>query len=113
MCCYCIIANGMLLPYAHQPTCFCGLPPPYLCLPHPCCPRCPLPPHPYRAAKLRDASLVAEELGNVLTYSRHLATFANEEDLVPGLGPVTVHGGGWGGRRGMAQSAYMEVGVEE
>uniref|UniRef100_A0A7S0S6E9 Uncharacterized protein n=1 Tax=Chlamydomonas leiostraca TaxID=1034604 RepID=A0A7S0S6E9_9CHLO len=43
--------------------------------------------------KAKDAAAAVAEVNEVLEYSRKLAKYANEEDLIPGLGPVTIAGG--------------------
>ncbi|KAF5843790.1 hypothetical protein DUNSADRAFT_5027 [Dunaliella salina] len=41
----------------------------------------------------RDSSVIMDEVSAALDYSRKLARYANEEDLIPGLGFVTLAGG--------------------
>jgi len=41
----------------------------------------------------RDSSVIMDEVSAALDYSRKLAKYANEEDLIPGLGFVTLAGG--------------------
>ncbi|KAF8060559.1 SULTR2 [Scenedesmus sp. PABB004] len=45
--------------------------------------------------KARDPAAIVEALGHVLDYSRKMARLANDDDLVPGLGLPTIHGGPW------------------
>lgn len=45
------------------------------------------------AAKVKDVGSAVAVVGEVLEYSRKLAKYANEEDLVPGLGHVSLAGG--------------------
>ena len=37
----------------------------------------------------------AQELKTILDYGRKLSKYANDEDLIPGLGMPTLHGGPW------------------
>ncbi|GFR49409.1 hypothetical protein Agub_g11462 [Astrephomene gubernaculifera] len=43
--------------------------------------------------KARDITLLVEEMDAVLSYSRKLVKYGSEDDLVSGLGMVTLHGG--------------------
>ncbi len=45
------------------------------------------------AAKTRDPNLVLGPVQEALDYSRKLDRYSNEEDLIPGLGPVSLAGG--------------------
>eukprot|EP00877_Chromochloris_zofingiensis_P006644 jgi/Chrzof1/2232/Cz11g07180.t1_TIC110[v5.2] len=46
-------------------------------------------------AKVRDTFVVVDALHHVLDYSRKLANYANDDDLIPGLGMPSIHGGPW------------------
>lgn len=43
--------------------------------------------------KNKDLQVLVDEVEYVLDYSRKLAKYANEEDLMPGLGHVNLSGG--------------------
>eukprot|EP00879_Flechtneria_rotunda_P009976 GHRR01010432.1.p1 GENE.GHRR01010432.1~~GHRR01010432.1.p1 ORF type:complete len:735 (+),score=296.51 GHRR01010432.1:437-2641(+) len=45
--------------------------------------------------KARDPAAVVENLNHILDYSRKMAKFANEDDLIPGLGMPSIHNGPW------------------
>eukprot|EP00878_Enallax_costatus_P008337 GHUV01008715.1.p1 GENE.GHUV01008715.1~~GHUV01008715.1.p1 ORF type:complete len:884 (+),score=360.27 GHUV01008715.1:261-2912(+) len=45
--------------------------------------------------KARDPAAVVENLNCILDYSRKMAKFANDDDLIPGLGMPSVHNGPW------------------
>ncbi len=47
----------------------------------------------WRAAKSRDPELVVGPVRDALAYSRELAAGAGDEELLPGLGPVSLAGG--------------------
>ena len=49
------------------------------------------------SSKARDPAKVVAALKAVLDYGRKLQRFANEDDLVPGLGLPSLHGGEWEG----------------
>ena len=48
---------------------------------------------PLPAGKNKDLSILVNEVSYVLDYSRKLAKYADEEDLMPGLGHVSLAGG--------------------
>jgi len=43
----------------------------------------------------KDPATVVAELKTILDYGRKLSKYANDEDLIPGLGMPTLHGGPW------------------
>lgn len=45
--------------------------------------------------QVRDTFVVVDALHHVLDYSRKLANYANDDDLIPGLGMPSIHGGPW------------------
>ncbi|KAF6255592.1 hypothetical protein COO60DRAFT_1641425 [Scenedesmus sp. NREL 46B-D3] len=45
--------------------------------------------------KARDPARVVETLNHVLDYARKMAKFANDDDLIPGLGMPSIHNGPW------------------
>ncbi|WIA15162.1 hypothetical protein OEZ85_001848 [Tetradesmus obliquus] len=45
--------------------------------------------------KARDPAAVVETLSHVLDYARKMAKFANDDDLIPGLGMPSIHNGPW------------------
>jgi hypothetical protein len=48
-----------------------------------------------RASSFLSCYLLLQIVHKTLDYSRKMAKFANDDDLIPGLGLPSIHGGAW------------------